>query len=45
MKEEELLAILRLQKTKGIGDIITRRLIATVGNAEDIFKEKATYSF
>ncbi len=40
MKEEEILAILRLQKTKSIGDILAKKLIATVGNARDIFKEK-----
>ena len=39
MKEEELLALLRLQKTKSIGDILAKKLIATVGNAADIFKE------
>ncbi len=40
MKEEEILAILRLQKTKSIGDILAKKLIATIGNACDIFKEK-----
>jgi DNA processing protein len=42
MKEEELLAILRLQKSKAIGDILAKKLIVNVGNVEDIFKEKAT---
>ena len=42
MKEEEILAILRLQKTKSIGDILAKKLIATVGNAFDVFNEKKT---
>ncbi|MDB9927545.1 DNA-processing protein DprA [Flavobacteriaceae bacterium] len=40
MKEEETLALLRLQKTPSIGDILAKKLIATVGSAADIFKEK-----
>tara|TARA_B100000787_G_scaffold31421_1_gene21177 strand:- start:8349 stop:9449 length:1101 start_codon:yes stop_codon:yes gene_type:complete len=40
LKEEEILALLRLQKTKSIGDILAKKLIATFGNAADIFKEK-----
>jgi DNA processing protein len=40
LKEEEILALLRLQKTKSIGDILAKKLIATVGNAVDIFSEK-----
>ena len=40
MKEEEILALLRLQKTKSVGDILAKKLIATVGNATDVFKEK-----
>ena len=40
MKEEEILAILRLQKTKSIGDILAKKLIATVGSPSEIFKEK-----
>ena len=40
MKEEEILALLRLQKTKSVGDILAKKLIATIGNAEDVFKEK-----
>ena len=39
MKEEKLLAILRLQKTKSIGDILAKKLIAAVGDEEAIFKE------
>ncbi len=40
MKEEKLLAILRLQKSKAIGDISAKKLIVNVGNVEQIFKEK-----
>ena len=40
LKKEKLLAILRLQKTKSIGDILAKKLIATVGNAAEIFSEK-----
>ena len=39
LKEEEILALLRLQKTPSIGDILAKKLIATVGSAADIFKE------
>ncbi|WP_298781283.1 DNA-processing protein DprA [uncultured Polaribacter sp.] len=40
MKEEKLLAILRLQKSKAIGDILAKKLIIAVGDVEQIFKEK-----
>ena len=40
MNEEEILALLRLQKTPMIGDIIAKKLIAYVGSATNIFKEK-----
>ncbi|MDB0600959.1 DNA-processing protein DprA [Tenacibaculum maritimum] len=40
MKSEKLLAILRLQATKSIGDIVAKKLIKTIGSAEQIFKEK-----
>ncbi len=40
MKEKEILAVLRLQKTKLIGDILVKKLIATVGSAEQVFAEK-----
>ena len=40
MKEEKLLAILRLQKTKAVGDILAKKLIVNVGDIEQIFKEK-----
>jgi len=41
MKEEKLLAILRLQKAKGVGDILAKRLIVATGDVEQVFKEKA----
>ena len=40
MKEEKLLAILRLQKSKAIGDILAKKLIVNVGDVEQVFKEK-----
>jgi DNA processing protein len=40
MKEEKLLAILRLQKSKSVGDISAKKLIVNVGDVEQIFKEK-----
>ena len=40
MNEEEILALLRLQKTPMIGDIIAKKLIAHVGSATNIFNEK-----
>ena len=40
MNEEEILALLRLQKTPMIGDIVAKKLIAHVGSATDIFKQK-----
>jgi DNA processing protein len=42
MKEEKLLAILRLQKSKAIGDILAKKLIVNVGDVEQVFKEKAS---
>ncbi|WP_397445147.1 DNA-processing protein DprA [Polaribacter sp. R77954] len=41
MKEEKLLAILRLQKSKAIGDILAKKLIVNVGDVAQVFKEKA----
>ena len=41
MKEDKLLAILRLQKCKFIGDILAKKLIINVGDVAQIFKEKA----
>ena len=43
MKEETLLAVLRLQKSKAIGDILAKKLIVNVGDVEQIFKEKSAY--
>ncbi|AUC85483.1 DNA-protecting protein DprA [Polaribacter sp. ALD11] len=42
MKEEKLLAILRLQKSKAVGDILAKKLIVNVGDVTQIFKEKAS---
>lgn len=42
MLEEELLAVLTLQKAKGIGDIIAKKLIAHCGSAKNVFSEKRT---
>ena len=42
MEEEKLLAILRLQKCKAVGDILAKKLIVNVGDVSQIFKEKAT---
>ncbi len=40
MKEKELLYLLALQKTKGIGVINAKKLIAHIGSAEAIFTTK-----
>ena len=40
MLEEELLAILTLQKAKGIGDIIAKKLISHCGSAQNVFSER-----
>lgn len=40
MKEEEILAALRLQSTKSVGDILAKKLIATAGSAAQIYKGK-----
>lgn len=40
MEKKELLAVLRLQKSKLIGDRISKRLITIVGSASGIFEEK-----
>jgi DNA processing protein len=42
MKDEKLLAVLRLQKSKAIGDILAKKLIVHVGDVEQIFREKST---
>ena len=41
MKEEKLLAVLRLQKCKAVGDILAKKLIVNVGDIAQIFNEKA----
>lgn len=41
MKKEELLYVLALQKTKGIGDIIAKKLITTLGSASAVYREKS----
>ena len=41
MKESELLAVLALQRSTQIGDILAKRLIRTCGSAEAIFRSKA----
>lgn len=40
LKKEKLLAILRLQKSKAIGDILAKKLIVAVGDIEQLFNEK-----
>ena len=42
MNDDTLLAILRLQKSKAIGDILAKKLIATSGGVEHIFEQKKT---
>ena len=42
LKKEKLLAILRLQKTKKVGDILAKKLIAVTGNVSQIFEEKSS---
>ena len=42
MHEEELVAVLALQKVKGIGDIIAKKLIAHCGSAQNVFSQKRT---
>ena len=40
LKKEKLLAVLRLQKTKTVGDILAKKLIAATGDVSQIFEEK-----
>ena len=40
LKKEKLLAVLRLQKTKNVGDILAKKLIAATGDIAQIFHEK-----
>jgi DNA processing protein len=42
LKKEKLLAILRLQKTKAVGDILAKKLIIATGDVRQIFKEKSS---
>ena len=42
MKEDKLLAILRLQKSKAVGDVLSKKLILNIGDVAQIFKEKPT---
>ena len=42
MEEEKLLAILRLQRSKAVGDILAKKLIVQVGDVAQIFKKKKT---
>ena len=42
LKKEKLLAILRLQKTKTVGDILAKKLIAATGDVSQIFEEKSS---
>jgi len=41
MKTQDLLYLLALQKTEGIGDINAKKLIKHCGSAEGVFKEKS----
>lgn len=40
MNEEKLLAVLRLQKSRAIGDVLAKKLIVSVGDEVQIFKER-----
>ncbi len=42
LKKEKLLAILRLQKTKTVGDILAKKLIAVTGDISQVFEEKTS---
>ena len=41
MQEEELIYVLALQKTKGIGEVIAKKLISTLGSAAAVYGEKS----
>jgi DNA processing protein len=41
LKKEKLLAVLRLQKTPSVGDILAKKLIVATGDVEQIFQEKS----
>lgn len=40
MKEEKLIAILRLQATKNIGSVLAKKLITATGDIKQVFNEK-----
>lgn len=40
MNEQELFYVLALQKVELVGDIVAKKLISHIGNAQDIFKAK-----
>ena len=40
MEKEKLLAVLRLQKTKSVGNILAKKLIVATGDVAQIFREK-----
>ncbi|MET0760306.1 MAG: DNA-processing protein DprA [Flavobacterium sp.] len=42
MNENDLFYLLALQKVEGVGDIVAKKLLSHCGNAETIFKTKAT---
>ena len=42
MSHEELFYLLALQQVDGVGDIIAKKLLSHCGNAENVFKDKAT---
>jgi DNA processing protein len=42
MNDNKLLAILRLQRSRAIGDILAKKLIASSGGVEYIFEQKKT---
>lgn len=42
MKEDELLYALALQRAKGVGDIIAKKLIDTCGSPKNVFEERKT---
>ena len=40
MKDNKLLATLRLQRSRAIGDVLAKKLIVATGGAENVFEEK-----
>ena len=41
MHHEEVFYLLALQKVENIGDVVAKKLIATFGSAEAVFKAKS----